>query len=104
MSTNNKGGGAENTGRRYDLETQKEFLHSKHPGTGNAATTGLEWAAAHHRATAASVLGRHPHAMYAALAEGVSLARMRRNLLDTIVDPLPNAEIELGPKNGNAEA
>jgi hypothetical protein len=42
--------------------------------------------------------------MYAALAEGVSLARMRRNLLDTIVDPLPNAEIELGPKNGNAEA
>jgi hypothetical protein len=41
MSSNNKGGGAENTGRRYDLETQKEFLHSKHPGTGNAATTGL---------------------------------------------------------------
>ena len=63
-------------------------MQAKDVGTGHADTTRHEWAENQHRDSIASYLGNRSMLQYFAIAEGTSVTRVRRNLLEKIHRPV----------------
>ncbi|KAI0560072.1 Splicing factor 3B subunit 10 (SF3b10) [Gracilaria domingensis] len=71
--------------------SQLEHLHSKYVGTGHSETTQHEWATNQHRDSIASYLGRPSLLHYFAVAEGISVGRVKLNLLEKMHRPCGEA-------------
>ena len=61
----------------------------KYQGTGHADTTKFEWASDMQRDILASHVSHHSRLMYMAVAENESIARVRFNCLNKMVQPIP---------------
>jgi len=72
---------------RFNIHAQLEGLFLKTPGTGTADTTKHEFITNIHRDTLASHVSCHSRLLYFALAENVSVARIRARLLDRMAEP-----------------
>lgn len=72
---------------RPGVKTQNpnaEALIRRHVGTGDADTTAHEWLEHQHKDTLALMLDHPDHVAYAAVAENVSMGRMRAMLLSQL--------------------
>lgn len=67
--------------------SQLESLHARYVGTGHAGTTQHEWATNQHRDSIACYLGRPSMLQYFAVAEGISMGRVKLNLLEKMHRP-----------------
>lgn len=66
---------------------QLEHLQARYVGTGHSETTQHEWATNQHRDSIASYLS-HPWMLeYFAIAEGISVGRVKHNLLEKMHRP-----------------
>lgn len=66
---------------------QLEHLQAKYVGTGHPETSQHEWATNQHRDSIASYLGHHSMLEYFAIAEGLSVGRVKLNLLERMHRP-----------------
>lgn len=64
-----------------------EHLESKYVGTGHPDTTKFEWALNHQRDTLASHLGHSDLVAFLGIAENESLARVKLNLVERMLQP-----------------
>lgn len=74
-------------GDRYNIHSQLEHLQSKYIGTGHADTTKYEWLQNQHRDSLASYLGHSDLLAFYAIAENETLARVRFNLMEKMLQP-----------------
>lgn len=74
-------------GDRYNIHSQLEHLQSKYIGTGHADTTKYEWLTNQHRDSLASYLGHSDLLSYYAIAENETMARVRFNLMEKMLQP-----------------
>ncbi|KAG0079419.1 hypothetical protein BGZ90_002679 [Linnemannia elongata] len=72
---------------RANLNSQLEHLQSKYVGTGHADTSKYEWGVNQARDTYASYVGHYPMMSYFALAENESIARVKFNITEKMVQP-----------------
>jgi splicing factor 3B subunit 5 len=86
---------------RLNIHAQMEHLQMKYQGTGHADTTKYEWVTEMHRDTLASHVSHHSRLMYMSLAENESIARVRFNCLEKMIQPCgpppkaPEADVEM---------
>ncbi len=69
------------------LSKNWEHLQNKFVGTGHPDLTRHEWATNHHRDTFASLLGHPDMLAYCAVAENVSVGRMKYTMLEKMLQP-----------------
>lgn len=69
------------------VSTQQEQLQARHVGMGHARMTQHEWAVNQHRDSIATYVGRHHMMEYMALARGVSVGRVKWELLQRYARP-----------------
>ncbi|KXS10067.1 splicing factor 3b, subunit 5, 10kDa [Gonapodya prolifera JEL478] len=67
--------------------SQLEHLQSKYIGTGHADTNKFEWVVNQHRDSYASYVGHHNLVSYFAVAENESVARMKFNFVEKMIQP-----------------
>ncbi|KAG2185604.1 hypothetical protein INT44_002397 [Umbelopsis vinacea] len=72
---------------RLNINSQLEHLQSKYVGTGHADTIKHEWLVNQHRDTNAAFVGHQSMLSYFAVAENESLARVKFNLIQKMVQP-----------------
>ncbi|KAI9139141.1 splicing factor 3B subunit 5-like protein [Paraphysoderma sedebokerense] len=70
-----------------NLNSQIEHLQSKYVGTGHADTSKFEWLVNQHRDSYASYIGRHSLSAYFAIAENESIARVKFNMKEKMLQP-----------------
>ena len=76
-----------------------EHLQAKYVGTGHPDTTKFEWLSNQHRDTMASHIGHHDFLSYVALAQNNSVARVRYEMLERMLQPCgPPPEREEGER------
>ncbi|KAG0344350.1 Splicing factor 3B subunit 5 [Podila humilis] len=74
-------------GDRGNLNSQLEHLQSKYIGTGHADTSKYEWGVNQARDTYASYIGHYPMLSYFAVAENESIARVKFNITEKMLQP-----------------
>ncbi|RUS14130.1 hypothetical protein BC937DRAFT_94295 [Endogone sp. FLAS-F59071] len=72
---------------RFNINSQLEHLQSKYVGTGHADTVKFEWMVNQHRDSYASYIGHHPMLSYFAVAENESVARVKFNMVEKMLQP-----------------
>lgn len=72
---------------RFATHAQLEHLQQKYVGTGHADTTKFEWAVNQHRDSLALYVGFDSLAQYIAVAENESIARVKFNSLQKMIQP-----------------
>lgn len=65
-----------------------EELVLRNEGTGTADTTRKQWVASQHRDTIATMIQRYDQLLLLSLNENCSTARMKRELLSRLIDPM----------------
>ena len=73
--------------RRFNIFSQMELIHSKMPGTGSPDTTKWEWMTTAQRDTFASHVGRYSRLGLFATVENESVARVRYNMMQAMIQP-----------------
>eukprot|EP00758_Cryptobia_borreli_P008747 Tbor_TRINITY_DN5417_c3_g1::TRINITY_DN5417_c3_g1_i1::g.24991::m.24991/K12832/SF3B5, SF3B10; splicing factor 3B subunit 5 len=76
----------------YKPHIEKHVL--KHDGTGTEKMSPEEWAESHYRDSLSTVAQRYDLLTYVSVGHGVCTARMKRQLLEKMVDPLGLRERE----------
>ena len=76
------------SGEKMNIHAQMEHLQLKYQGTGHADTTREEWITNMQRDTLASHVAHRNRLMYMAVAGNESMARVRQNCLDRMINPL----------------
>ena len=72
---------------RFSTAAQLEHLQSKYVGTGHPDTNKFEWAVNQHRDSLALYVGHDSLAQYIAIAENESVARVKFNALQKMIQP-----------------
>ncbi|KAJ3750902.1 splicing factor 3B subunit 5/RDS3 complex subunit 10 [Lentinula detonsa] len=77
---------------RYTANTQLEHLHARYTGTGHADLTKnysrtREWLTHQHRDTLSSIVGHPTLTSFLAIADGVSIARVKYDMTQKMLQP-----------------
>ncbi|KAF9915632.1 hypothetical protein BX616_005695 [Lobosporangium transversale] len=72
---------------RSNLNSQLEHLQSKYVGTGHPDTSKYEWGVNQARDSYASYVGHYPMISYFAVAENESIARIKFNITEKMLQP-----------------
>ncbi|KAJ2797815.1 hypothetical protein H4R21_004170 [Coemansia helicoidea] len=72
---------------KFGMHNQTEHMFAKCSGTGNADTTKHQWLTSQHRDTLAHYVADDSLAMYIAIAEGDSVARVKSRMLQRMRQP-----------------
>mmetsp|Transcript_10434 Transcript_10434/g.15086 ORF Transcript_10434/g.15086 Transcript_10434/m.15086 type:complete len:86 (-) Transcript_10434:196-453(-) len=72
---------------RFTFNSQLEHLQMKYAGTGHADTTKFEWMVNQRRDSYSSYIGHTPLNQYFAIAQNLSIGRVRYNMLQDMIQP-----------------
>mmetsp|Transcript_24073 Transcript_24073/g.95562 ORF Transcript_24073/g.95562 Transcript_24073/m.95562 type:complete len:89 (+) Transcript_24073:134-400(+) len=72
---------------RMNINRSWDHIQSKYVGTGHSDMTKFEWASNQHRDSIGSHVGHHDMLCYLAVAQGVSVGRVRYDLLEKMLQP-----------------
>ena len=74
-------------GSRFQFQSQLEHLQMKFVGAGHADTTKHEWVTNHRRDSYASYIGHAPLNNFFAIAQNVSVGRVKYQMLQDMYQP-----------------
>ncbi|KAJ1722930.1 hypothetical protein LPJ61_005875 [Coemansia biformis] len=72
---------------KFGMHNQTEHMFARYAGTGHADTTRHQWLTSQHRDTLAHYVADDSLAMYIAMAEGESVARVKSGMLQRMRQP-----------------